>query len=148
MCAQLVLRHARDGLAVDADNNILLTYQNDGKSDPHCIIRWKPDGTGGEFASREGDGLCTGVPHGLKITTEAGGKQVRLWSTGQTWKLFDLGAESVRKYGFPYYMIYRPDLHGLMECHVRRLQPDAIRLGAKVVGEPRSYDESNFGPDG
>ena len=21
-------------------------------------------------------------------------------------------------------------------------------LGAKVVGEPRSYDESNFGPDG
>lgn len=68
------------------------------------------------------------------IATEAGGKQVRLWSTGQTWKLFDLGAESVRKYGFPYYMIYRPDLHGLMECHVRRLQPDAIRLGAKVVG--------------
>jgi salicylate hydroxylase len=68
------------------------------------------------------------------MATEAGGKQVRLWSTGQTWKLFDLGAESVRKYGFPYYMLYRPDLHGLMERHVRRLQPDAIRLGAKVVG--------------
>ena len=68
------------------------------------------------------------------MATEAGGKEVRLWSTGQTWKLFDLGAESVRKYGFPYYMLYRPDLHGLMERHVRRLQPDAIRLGAKVVG--------------
>ena len=29
--------------------------------------------------------------------------------------------------------------------------PDATLmtwLGAKVVGEPRSYDESNFGPDG
>jgi salicylate hydroxylase len=75
-------------------------------------------------------GLSSELKH---IATEAGGKQVRLWSTGQTWKLFDLGAESVRKYGFPYYMIYRPDLHGLMERHVRRLQPDAIRLGAKVV---------------
>jgi salicylate hydroxylase len=69
-----------------------------------------------------------------EMATEASGKEVRLWSTGQTWKLFDLGAESVRKYGFPYYLIYRPDLHGLMERHVRRLQPDAIRLGAKVVG--------------
>lgn len=68
------------------------------------------------------------------IATEAGGKEVRLWSTGQTWKLFDLGAESVEKYGFPYYMLYRPDLHGLMERHVRQLQPDAIRLGAKVIG--------------
>jgi salicylate hydroxylase len=75
-------------------------------------------------------GLSSELKH---IATEAGGKQVRLWSTGQTWKLFDLGAESVRKYGFPYYLIYRPDLHGLMERHVRRLQPDAIRLGAKVV---------------
>lgn len=69
-----------------------------------------------------------------RLATEAGGKQVRLWSTGQSWKLFDLGAESVKKYGFPYYMIYRPDLHGLLEQHVRLLQPDAIRLGAKVVG--------------
>src|SRR5690242_3336950 len=68
------------------------------------------------------------------MATEAGGKEVRLWNTGQTWNLFDLGAESVRKYGFPYYMLYRPDLHGLMERHLRRLQPDAIRLGAKVVG--------------
>lgn len=69
-----------------------------------------------------------------EMVTEASGKQVRLWSTGQTWKLFDLGAESVRKYGFPYYLVYRPDLHSLMERHVRRLQPDAIQLGAKVLG--------------
>lgn len=73
------------------------------------------------------------------LATEAGGKQVRLWSTGQTWKLFDLGAESVRKYGYPYYMVYRPDLHGLMERHVRRLQPNAIRLGAKVVGVEQEH---------
>ena len=57
------------GLAVDKDNNIILTYQHGG-ADPHCLIRWNPDGTNGTFASKEGDGLCGGVPHGLKITTE------------------------------------------------------------------------------
>lgn len=69
-----------------------------------------------------------------QIATEAAGKQVRLWSTGQTWKLFDLGAESVEKYGFPYYLIYRADLHALMERRVRALQPNAIRLGSKAIG--------------
>lgn len=69
-----------------------------------------------------------------QIATEAAGKQVRLWSTGQTWKLFDLGAESVEKYGFPYYLIYRADLHALMERRVRALQPNAIKLGAKAIG--------------
>lgn len=72
-------------------------------------------------------------PELQEIATEAAGKQVRLWNTGQTWKLFDLGAESVQKYGFPYDLIYRADLHGLMEQHVRRLQPDSIRLGARAV---------------
>lgn len=68
-----------------------------------------------------------------QIATEAAGKQVRLWSTGQTWKLFDLGTESVEKYGFPYYLIYRADLHALMERRVRALQPNAIKLGAKAI---------------
>ena len=57
------------GLVTDKDKNIYLTYQNDGK-DRNCLIRWKPDGTGGEFMTGGGDKLCTGTPHGLKITTE------------------------------------------------------------------------------
>ena len=60
------------GLSVDANENIILTYQNDGKTDPHCLITWKPDGTGGEFAAKDTPGLCSGTPHGLKITTEGG----------------------------------------------------------------------------
>ena len=75
-----------------------------------------------------------------QIATEAAGKQVRLWSTGQTWKLFDLGAESVEKYGFPYYLIYRADLHALMERRVRALQPNAIKLGAKAIGFVQDAD--------
>ena len=29
------------------------------------------------------------------LSCEASGKEIRLWNSGQTWKLFDLGAESV-----------------------------------------------------
>ena len=60
------------GLAVDADENIILTYQNDGQTDPHCIIAWNPDGTNGTFAAKDTPELCSGTPHGLKITTEGG----------------------------------------------------------------------------
>ena len=38
------------------------------------------------------------------------GKAIRLWNTGQTWKVFELGMESVERYGFPYVTVYRPDL--------------------------------------
>lgn len=64
------------GLAVDADNNIILTYHNDGTTkDQNCLIKWKPDGTDGEFLTGGGTALCSGTAHGLKITTEGpGGK--------------------------------------------------------------------------
>jgi hypothetical protein len=55
------------GLSVDKDENIILTYSDAGK-DTHCIATWNPDGTGGKLAG--GPDLCTGMPHGLKITTE------------------------------------------------------------------------------
>ncbi|PQA86410.1 FAD-dependent monooxygenase [Hyphococcus luteus] len=56
------------------------------------------------------------------------GKEVRLWNTGQTWKLFDLGAESVERYGFPYVTIHRGDLHSALVDAVRAVKPDAIHL--------------------
>lgn len=64
---------------------------------------------------------------------EASGKEIRLWSTGQTWTLFDLGAESVRQYGFPYLTVYRPDLLAALAGAVERMQPGAIRLGSAVA---------------
>merc|ERR1719162_1920796 len=62
------------GLVTDKDKNIYLTYQNDGK-DKNCLIKWKPDGTAGEFMTGDGKNiskLCAGTPHGLKIATEGG----------------------------------------------------------------------------
>jgi salicylate hydroxylase len=69
-----------------------------------------------------------------RLACEATGKEIRLWSTGQTWKLFDLGAVSVARYGFPYFTVYRPDLLEMLARAVRREKPDAIHLGARCTG--------------
>jgi salicylate hydroxylase len=61
------------------------------------------------------------------------GKEIRLWNTGQTWKLFDLGASSVERYGHPYITVHRGDLHAALADAVRRVKPDAIRLGRKCI---------------
>jgi len=83
-----------------------------------------------------------GVGETLKtLAVEAEGKEIRLWSTGQTWKLFDLGAESIRLYGFPYFTVYRPDLHSVLADAVRALKHDAIHLDAKCTGfEERDHE--------
>jgi salicylate hydroxylase len=61
-------------------------------------------------------------------------KEIRLWNSGETWKLFDLGAESAARYGAPYFMIHRADLHGVLIDAVRTLAPDAIHLDAQCIG--------------
>merc|ERR1712028_159451 len=60
------------GLVTDAADNIYLTYQNDGKTDQNCLIRWKPDGSAGEFMTGGNTTLCKGVAHGLNTSTEEG----------------------------------------------------------------------------
>ncbi|VCU69990.1 3-hydroxybenzoate 6-hydroxylase 1 [Pigmentiphaga humi] len=71
---------------------------------------------------------------------ETEGKEIRLWNTGQTWKLFDLGAEAVRRFGFSYFTAYRVDLHNALVDGVRALKPDAIRLGARCAGFEQDRD--------
>jgi len=66
------------------------------------------------------------------------GKEIRLWSTGQAWKLFDLGAVSVERYGFPYMMLHRGDLHAALLNAIRNVKPDAIRLDHKCIDVEQS----------
>jgi salicylate hydroxylase len=76
-----------------------------------------------------------GVGEELKARScEASGKEIRMWSSGETWKLFDLGAASIERYGFPYFTVYRPDLLEVLARAVRGEKADAIHLGAKCVG--------------
>jgi len=60
-------------------------------------------------------------------------KEFRLWSTGETWPLFDLGPVVIEKYGYPYLTVYRPDLLSALESAVRGLKPDAVHLGARAA---------------
>ncbi len=62
------------------------------------------------------------------------GKEVRLWSTGQRWKLFDLGASARERYGFPYLMVHRADLHQLLlDALVATAGSQAVRFGARCT---------------
>jgi salicylate hydroxylase len=68
----------------------------------------------------------------LSCDTES--KEIRLWNTGRTWKLFDLGAEAIERYGFPYITVFRPDLLQVLVDAVRARKPDAIHLGRRAAG--------------
>ncbi|MDB5797311.1 MAG: monooxygenase [Paucimonas sp.] len=83
-----------------------------------------------------------GVGDALRaLSCEAAGKEIRLWSSGQTWKLFDLGASSIAQYGYGYFMVYRPDLLQVLADAARAIKPDAIKLGAACIG----YEQSESG---
>lgn len=59
-------------------------------------------------------------------------KEFRLWNTGKSWMMFDLGGNAIDKYGYPYLTVYRPDLLQSLVDGVKRLKPDAIHLGSQV----------------
>ncbi len=75
------------------------------------------------------------------FASEPAGKNIRLWSSGQTWKLFDLGATSVQQYGYPYFTIHRAMLHNLLADAVRATKRDALMLGAQCIGFEQTDDD-------
>src|ERR1700683_4221341 len=68
------------------------------------------------------------------------GKAIRLWNTGQSWKLFDLGLESVERYSFPYITIHSGDLHGVIAQALLKAKPGTIRLNRKCDTLAQSDD--------
>ena len=62
-----------------------------------------------------------------KLSIKPSEKLIRLWNTGQSWKLFDLNAESLERYGHPYMMLSRPDLHGVLVKALAERAPGALR---------------------
>ena len=87
-----------------------------------------------------------GVGEALKAhSCEAAGKEIRLWNTGESWKLFDLGKVSIERYGYPYFTVYRPDL---LEVLLAAIGRDRIHLGAKCVGLSQDADRVTLELDG
>jgi salicylate hydroxylase len=82
---------------------------------------------------------------GLKAALEEvqvlpAGKVIRLWNTGQSWKVFDLGAESIARFGFPYMTIHRGDLHRVIADALLKAKPDAVHLSRKCIGVVQTPD--------
>jgi len=67
-------------------------------------------------------------------------RQIRHWSTGETWDWLELGAATAKRYGTPHLMLHRADLHGVLANAVHRLKPDAVHLAKRCVGIAQSKE--------
>jgi salicylate hydroxylase len=67
-------------------------------------------------------------------------RQIRHWSTGETWDWLELGATTAKRYGTPHLMLHRADLHGVLANAVHRLKPDAVHLAKRCVGIAQSKE--------
>jgi len=68
------------------------------------------------------------------IASEPSGKEIRLFSTGRTWKLFDLGASSRAIYGAPYWMVHRGDFHRVLVDAFNARAPGTLHVGSRCTG--------------
>ena len=71
---------------------------------------------------------------------EATSKEVRLWSTGETWPLFDLGDDCLRRFGAPYWLAHRGDLHRVLLDAVLALAPDCVHTNHRIEGFEQKPD--------
>lgn len=68
-----------------------------------------------------------------RIEVRLAERDIRLWNTGQRWTLQGHGAGSAERYGAPFLVLHRGDLHTVLLNAVQRAQPDAVRVGARCV---------------
>jgi salicylate hydroxylase len=67
------------------------------------------------------------------VACEAAAKEVRLWNTGRRWPLFDLGADCRARFGAPYWMVHRGDLHQVLRAAFEAAAPGALHTGVRVT---------------
>ncbi len=67
------------------------------------------------------------------VACEAAAKEVRLWNTGRRWPLFDLGSDARARFGAPYWMLHRGDLHQVLRAAFESAAPGALQTGVRVT---------------
>lgn len=78
--------------------------------------------------------LALGLGEALQgMVCQARGKEIRMWDTGQRWKLFDLGDDCLARFGAPYWMVHRGDLHRVLLQAFEARSQRPVRLNARVV---------------
>jgi len=63
----------------------------------------------------------------------ARGKEIRMWNTGQSWKLFDLGDDCLARFGAPYWMVHRGDLHRVLLSAFAQRSRRPVHLNARIL---------------
>ena len=71
-------------------------------------------------------------------------RELRHWSSGETWNWFELGATSRQRYGTPHLMLHRGDLQSALIAAVTALKSDAIQLGKRCVAVSQTEDEAEI----
>ncbi len=64
---------------------------------------------------------------------QARGKEIRMWDSGQRWQLFDLGDDCLARFGAPYWMVHRGDLHRVLLDAFEARSDRPVRLNARVA---------------
>jgi len=78
--------------------------------------------------------LALGLGEALqRCVSQARGKEIRMWNTGQRWKLFDLGDDCLARFSAPYWMVHRGDLHRVLLDAFEARSDRPVRLNARVV---------------
>jgi len=67
-------------------------------------------------------------------------KEMRLFNTGQAWRVQDLGAEAEARFGSPYWLVHRGDFHALLVRALEKQAPGAVRVGARAIGFEQDTD--------
>jgi len=71
-------------------------------------------------------------------------RELRHWSTGETWNWFELGETSAKRYGTPHLMLHRGDLHNALTDAVKSLKPNAIELNKRSMAIAQTGAEAEI----
>jgi salicylate hydroxylase len=80
----------------------------------------------------------------LPLVCQAKGKEIRMWNTGQRWKLFDLGDDCLSRFGAPYWMVHRGDLRKILLEAFNARSDKPVRLNARVVSAHSTASGAGF----
>jgi salicylate hydroxylase len=61
-------------------------------------------------------------------------KDMRLFNTGEAWRVQDLGANAITRYGSPYWLVHRADFHHVLVEALAERAPGAVHVGARCTG--------------
>jgi salicylate hydroxylase len=67
------------------------------------------------------------------IASVATSREMRLFSTGQSWR-WENSADAVLRYGLPFWLVHRGDFHQALVAALERNAPGVIRVGTRCMG--------------